>query len=164
MSNETKDETVAAAENPVEESKVEEAVESEIDWKREARKWEQRAHQNKEAAKRGEDAVKRLAEIEDAEKSEVQRLQEQVEALTAERDNAVLASNRAALAAEFGLSMEDAEMYLDGTDADAMRKRAERLAELNKPRVPEAPNQGRSGGGNSTAAAQSWAESLMRKN
>lgn len=158
MSNETQDETTAVEEAAVEKPEAG----HETDWKSEARKWEQRAKQNREAAERGEEALKKLAEIEDAEKSETQRLQEQVEALTVERDAANLAALRSRVMAEFQVSPEDAELWLTSNDEDILRKQAERLAEMNRSRAPEAPNQGR-GGGNSAVAAKSWAEALVKK-
>jgi len=46
---------------------------AEVDWKAEARKWESRAKENLAAARSNETAAKRLAEIEEASKSELEK-------------------------------------------------------------------------------------------
>lgn len=91
------------------------------DWKAEARKWEQRAKENSTAAAR-------LAEIEDASKTEAQRA---AEAQAVAEQRAVAAEARALrreVALEHSLTTDDAAL-LDGiTDEDAMRALAARLA------------------------------------
>lgn len=91
------------------------------DWKAEARKWESRAKENSTAAAR-------LAEIEDASKTEAQRA---ADAQKAAEERAVAAEARALrreVALEHSLSKDDAAL-LDGvTDEDAMRALAARLA------------------------------------
>lgn len=72
----------AAAPKPGEQSappSPQDPAQETTDWKAEARKWEDRAKQNK-------DAADRLTEIENAGKTEAQRLQEQFDAVKAERD------------------------------------------------------------------------------
>lgn len=51
-----------------------------IDWKAEARKWETRSKTNAEKAKANADAAARLSKLEDANKSETQKLLERAEA------------------------------------------------------------------------------------
>lgn len=46
---------------------------AEVDWKAEARKWESRAKENLAAARSNETAAQRLAEIEEASKSELEK-------------------------------------------------------------------------------------------
>lgn len=91
------------------------------DWKAEARKWEQRAKEHSKAAAR-------LAEIEDANKTEAQRA---ADAQRAAEERAVQAEARALrreVALEHSLSKEDAAL-LDGiTDEEAVRALAARLA------------------------------------
>lgn len=53
---------------------------AETDWKAEARKWESRAKDNLTAAKANEDAAKRLADIEEAQKSEAEKAAERLAA------------------------------------------------------------------------------------
>ena len=84
------------------------------DWKAEARKWEQRAKANA-------DAATRLAQIEDASKTEAQRA---AEAQAAAEERAAEAEARALrrdVALEHSLTKDDAAL-LDGiTDEDVMR-------------------------------------------
>lgn len=83
----------------------------EIDWKAEARKWEQRAKDNKAAA-------------ETASKTEAERLADlEKRAATAEARAA-----RRDVAIEFRLSKEDAALLDSITDEKAMRSLAQRLA------------------------------------
>lgn len=107
-------------------------------WKHQSRKWEERAKKNHKAAQR-------LQEIEDADKSEMEKLQETVAKLTSENDEAKQELCRLRLAAEHGLSAEDANEFLHG-DEESMAKQAKRLAErLTKsaPSKAEDPTQGR---------------------
>jgi hypothetical protein len=57
-----------------------EAAPKETDWQAEAKKWEARSKQNFEKAKANEGAAQRLAELEESQKSEFQKLQERAEA------------------------------------------------------------------------------------
>lgn len=77
--------------------------EDQTDWKAEARKWEDRAKANAAAAKDGAAAQKRLAELEDANKTETQRQADRTAQL--ERENAELKATalRAEVAAEKGV-------------------------------------------------------------
>lgn len=96
---------------------------AETDWKTEARKWEQRAKENLTAAKANEDAAKRLAEYEESQKSEAQKLQE-------ERDkaNADLASERAArLRAEVAASKGIPANLLSGSTQEELEASADAL-------------------------------------
>lgn len=140
------------------------APEAQEDWKAKyeamrthARTWEDRAKSN-------QDAAKRLADLEEQNKSELQRAQETAEKAAQERDAAVRDVMRFRIAAEFELGADDAELFLTGGDEDTMRRQAEALAKRNAPRPPENPIQG--AGGNdagSKSAAQAWAKSLLGK-
>lgn len=94
---------------------------AETDWKAEARKWESRAKENSAAAKR-------LAEIEEANKTEAQKLAERVEAAEKAAAEAQAKAMRREIALEHRLSKEDAGLLDAVTDEDAMRRLAERLA------------------------------------
>lgn len=96
-----------------------------IDWKAEARKWEQRAKENKAAA---ETASKTEAErLADLEKRAVE-----AEAKAARRD----------VALEFRLSKDDAGLLDAMTDEKAMRALAERLAGEADKRQNYVPGEG----------------------
>lgn len=72
-----------------------EVEQSGTDWKAEARKWETRAKENLAKASENEKAAARLAELDEAQKSETQKLQEKLaesegRAATAEREKSRL--------------------------------------------------------------------------
>lgn len=94
----------------------------EIDWKAEARKWEGRAKENSGAATK-------LAEIEESQKTEAQKLQEQLTALqeraaTAERDK-----ERLSVIAKHGIPEEYHDL-VHGTDADSLSASAAKVKAL----------------------------------
>lgn len=92
-----------------------------VDWKAKSREWERRAKENSEAARR-------LAEIEDAQKSEAQK---SADALAKERARAEQAERRASaleIATEHQLSKDDAELLIGLPDEESMRRLAERLS------------------------------------
>lgn len=94
----------------------------ETDWKAEARKWEARAKENSGAASK-------LAEIEEAGKTEAQRLQEQLTTLqeraaTAERDR-----ERLAVIAKHGIP-EDLHDLVHGATPEALEASAAKVKTL----------------------------------
>lgn len=110
-------------------------------------------------AKANADAAKKLAEIEESTKTEQQKLEERLAEAQQAADQARAEALRFKIASKFGVSDEDAELFLTGTDEDTLTKQAERLAARNedagKPRSPKPdPNQGR----NSTSGAASTAD------
>lgn len=99
-----------------------------VDWKAEARKWEARAKENSGAASK-------LAEIEEANKSEAQKLQEQLASLqeraaTAERDR-----ERLAVIAKHGIPVEYHDL-VHGTDAESLEASAAKVAALIQTKAP----------------------------
>lgn len=118
--------------------KVKEALEN-------SRKWEARAKENKAAADR-------LAEIEEASKTEAQKQADRLATLEREAQQAKAEALRFKIAAKFQVSDEDADLFLTGSDEETLTKQAERLAarneEAGKPRAPKPdPNQGRTPNG-----------------
>lgn len=98
-------------------------AETEVDWqakyeemKRHARTWEDRAKAN-------EEAQKRLSEIEDANKTELQKAQERAEAAEKELASSRTESLRHKVAAEKGVPVA----LLTGNDEDALTAQAEQL-------------------------------------
>ena len=130
----TQDEKPAAPEQPTTPKPQPPAQEAETDWKAEARKWEQRAKDNKSAAER-------LAELEQAQMSESEKAAARVRAAEERAAELEVANSRKDLAIEHRLSSEDAELLEGMTDVDAMRRVAERLArqaeEEAGPRAPK---------------------------
>lgn len=115
--NPTPETTTPAAEQP----KPAETVDF---WKQKAREQEARAKSNAEAAKR-------LAEIEDSQKTEQQRILERQAAIERERDEARAEGLRYKAAATHGIS-EDYFDLLGTGDEDAIATRAERVGGLLK--------------------------------
>ena len=125
-------------EAPAQEPKAEQPAKPETDWKAEARKWEQRAKEYKPAADK-------LAEIEEANKSEAQKAAERIAEAERKAADAEARALRREIALEHRLSKDDAAL-LDGmTDQDAMRRVAERLASVepdHKKRGNHVPREG----------------------
>jgi hypothetical protein len=108
---------------PAQETPPETAPEvEETDWKAEARKWEQRAKENKSAADR-------LAELEDANKSEIQKASDKATAAEKAAAEAKAEALRWKVAAKHGITEEDADLFLTGTDEETLTKQAQRLTE-----------------------------------
>lgn len=108
-------------------------------------------------AKANADAAARLAEIEEASKSESQKLAERLSAAEKAAADAQRDALRFRIASKFQISDEDAELFLTAGDEDTLTKQAERLAARNedagKPRTPRPdPNQGRSGSSSASTA------------
>lgn len=128
-----------ATEEVVEETnevETEEIAESpDIDWKAQARKHERRAKDALARAKANEEAAQKLAEIESANKSELERAQDRIAQLEAELGSVQETALRGSIIAEFKLDPEDAEVLLTATDEQGLRAQAERLsAKAPKPK------------------------------
>lgn len=102
----------------------------------------------------------KLDEIEQANKSEAERLAEEVSTAKAEADAARAELLRYRVAADHGITdAEDIALFLTGSDEDTLKRQAERLAARNaeqgKPRSPRPdPNQGRTSSGTASTADQ----------
>lgn len=135
----------AAQPDPATDAPTPEPKVDEIDWKAKAREWEKRAKDNKAAADR-------LAEIEEANKTEAQKQADRLASLEREAHQAKAEALRFKIASKFQIGEEDAELFLTGTDEETLTKQAERLAqradEAGRPRAPKPdPNQGRTPNG-----------------
>lgn len=89
-------------------------------------------------AKANADAAKRLAEIEQANKTDAEKAAERIAELQKEAESAKAETLRFKAAARFGISDEDADLFLTGTDEATLTRQAERLAERNA----DSPKQG----------------------
>lgn len=114
---------------------------AETDWKTEARKWEQRAKENLTAAKANEDAAKRLAEYEESQKTEAQKLQEERDKATAELASERAARIRAEVAATKGIPAN----LLSGSTQEELEASADALIAFkgDAAKGPVIPGQGR---------------------
>lgn len=91
-------------------------------------------------------AEAKLKEHEDAKLGEVERLQKQAQEAADEVVKARQEALRFRIAAQFGISDEDAELFLTGTDEETVKKQAERLI-ARTPSTPRPdPSQGASSG------------------
>ena len=126
------------------------------DWKAEARKWEQRAKANT-------DAAERLQALEDAQKSEAQKQQDALAAATAERDQLRLDMMRRDAAAKVGLPPEMAAR-LQGSTAEELETDATALAPLIAARQEEERKQAfrDSSAGKSSGAATTPADAFAQ--
>lgn len=79
-------------------------------------------------AKANADAAKRLADIEEANKTEAQKLEAQLAAATGDAASARAEALRFRIASKFKIGDEDADLFLTGTDEATLTKQAERLA------------------------------------
>jgi len=125
----------------------------ETDWKAEARKWEQRAKENRSAADE-------LAAIKEAQKTDAERAAEALATAQAEAQKATAELLRYRTAATHGITdAEDIELFLTGTDEETLTRQAQALAARTAaaagPRAPRPdPNQGRSGDSTVSTAEQ----------
>ena len=105
---------------------------AEVDWKAEARKWEKRAKENKAHADANQKAADQLAELKEAEKTELEKanekaanLQKQLDEMTQQQERAKAV---AAAAKEYGV---DADIL--GAMSGDIEANAEMLKERMKP-------------------------------
>lgn len=91
------------------------------EWKQFARKWEDRAKSNEQAAEE-------LQALKDAQKSELQKLTERAERAEAALQEASHKVMVADVAAKFNLSAEDAALFLTGKDEETVTAQAKALS------------------------------------
>lgn len=97
--------------------------------------WKAKAREQEKRAKANADAAQRLAELEDANKSEQQKLAEAAQQAQADAAQARAEALRYRVATKFGIADEEAELFLTGTDEDTLTRQGEALAELKKSTV-----------------------------
>ena len=89
--------------------------------------WKQKAREQEKRAKDNAGAAKRLAEIEESQKSEADKTADRIKQLETEAENARRDALRFKVASEFGIASERAELLLTGSDEETMRRQAEAL-------------------------------------
>jgi hypothetical protein len=92
------------------------------DWKAKAREWEKRAKENKSAADE-------LVALKQAQMSEAERTAARLAELEREAQTARSEALRYRVATRYGISDEDAELFLTATDEDTLERQAKALAE-----------------------------------
>jgi hypothetical protein len=105
----------------------------------------------------------KLDAIEKANLSDLEKAQREATEAKEAAAKATADALRLRVAAKHGISDEDADLFLTGTDEDTLMRQAERLstrnAEASAPRSPRPDaNQGRSGAGGPKSTADSFAE------
>ncbi|MGX7727591.1 hypothetical protein [Rhodococcus sp. 5G237] len=125
MSENTTDvtETETEDQQDVEQEENQKPTETVDFWKSKAREQEKRAKENAAAAKR-------LAELEDAQKSETEKFTERLskaEAEAASVPGKVSEALRSHLVKLHGIDKEDAELFLTASDPDLLLKQVDRL-------------------------------------
>lgn len=106
---------------------------------------------------------KRLDDIEAASLSDLEKAQREASEAKEAAAKATADALRLRVAAKFGISDEDADLFLTGSDEDTLMRQAERLAarnaEAGAPRAPKPDaNQGRSGSNGPKSTADSFAD------
>jgi len=127
---ETASEETENIETQADEPTIEDLKKELEEWKSHSRTWETRAKENKSAADR-------IKEIEDANKTELEKAQERVSALEDELNSSKKQALRSNIIAEFSLDPEDAEVLLTASDEDGLRAQAARLAAKSAPKTPK---------------------------
>lgn len=134
-------------------------LQAEIDkWKRHSRMWEERAKANSKAAER-------LQELEDAEKTEIERVTARAETAERERDAAVARAERYEVAAEVGLPL-DLAGRIQGSTRDELVEDANQLKQLvgapSEPPQPGKPKPDKSQGARPGDPPDPWEEGRER--
>lgn len=114
------------------------ATDDGTDWKAEARKWELRAKENKNAA----DELATLKQSQLTDQQKVEERISQMEKRTAEAESRALRSD---IASKHGISAEDRDLFLTGTDEASLTAQAKRLADRDVERKKQgnvAPKEG----------------------
>lgn len=90
--------------------------------------WKQKAREQEKRAKENASAAQRLAEYEEANKTEAQKTADRLAAAEKVAADARQEALRLRIATRFQIGDEDADLFLTGSDEDTLTKQAERLA------------------------------------
>ena len=90
--------------------------------------WKQKAREQEKRAKENADAAKRLADIEQSQKSEAEKAADRIKQLEDEASAARRDALRFKVASKHGISGEDADLFLTASDEETLTRQAERLA------------------------------------
>lgn len=113
-------------------------ADGEMDWKKEAEKWKSLARKHEAAAKANAEAARRLKEAEELEKSETQKLLEQLEAEKQQASKLQAELMRLRVALTKGLPAELASR-LQGETEEELAEDADRLMALLNPPASTVP-------------------------
>lgn len=137
---------------------ADEPVEAVQDLAAEVEKWRSLSRLNEKQAKANAEAAVRLKELEDANKSDLERQAETLTTVERERDAAIAEAARLRAAVKHGLSDDDLDLLGTGTPDEIearASKLAARLAASGQPRKPGPdPTQGTAADPTTSTAAQ----------
>ncbi|QDF19892.1 head scaffolding protein [Mycobacterium phage ThetaBob] len=125
--------------------------------------WKAKSRENEKRAKANAEAAKRLAEIEDAQKSDAEKTAERIskaEAEVAAVPQKVAEALKSHLVALHKISDEDAELFLTATDPELLLKQVSRLVQAAPQGPAPNPQQGnpsQSRGGTLSAGRERYA-------
>jgi len=136
---------------PTTEVTPETPAKDETDWKAEARKWEGRAKENSSAAAK-------LAEIEESNKTEAQKLSERAEIAEKALAAKELEADRALVALEKGLTASQAKRLVGASRDEFLADADQLLADLGKP--ANAPREDLSQGPKAVSKSQTPADAF----
>lgn len=136
------DDTTEATETATEETETT-TTETEVDWKAEAEKWKANSRKNEDNAKANAAAAKKLAEIEEANKTELERVTARAEAAEKAAQDALEAKLRSDVAAEKGVPA----VLLIGSTQEELEAAADALLAFKgkTPSAPTSEGQGKQG-------------------
>jgi hypothetical protein len=106
------------------------ATETETDWKAEAEKWKANSRKNEDNAKANAAAAKKLAELEEANKSEIEKAQARAEAAEKELNSTRIEALRNSVALDKKLTPSQAKRLVGSTREELEADADELLADL----------------------------------
>lgn len=114
--------------------------EKDTDWKAEAEKWKTLSRKNEERAKAAEPAAKKLAEIEEQQKTELEKAQARADAAEASAAKATTDALRAQVALDKKLTPSQAKRLVGATQEELEADADELLADLKNTAPGSAPS------------------------
>ena len=96
--------------------------------------WKQKAREQEKRAKANADAATKLAQIEEAQKSEAEKTADRIKQLENEAQDARREALRFKVASQFGIDADKAELLLTGPDEETMTKQAQAFADVSATR------------------------------
>lgn len=124
--------------------------------------WKAKAREQEKRAKANAAAQAKLDELEKANQTELEKATSRATEAEAERDRARAETLRYRIATRHGISDEDAELFLTGTDEDTLTKQAERLSDRESERKKNGNHVPREGASSSTASSNEDERAAVR--
>lgn len=128
--------------------------------------WKQKAREQEKRAKENAAAARRLAEIEESQKSEADRTADRIKQLETEAADARRDALRFKVASEFGIASARAELLLTGSDEETMRRQAEALkgeTDERKKQGNRVPREGHTTSSSGDDEVREFARGLFRR-